>query len=79
MWPAKLALCIAYDVFDFTIGRLLFPVPFLGEVIGCGLCCMMFGTAGLLYGLEAIDPTEQIDGFIPAATIIALKNRPAGA
>jgi hypothetical protein len=74
MWVAKLIVCIAYDFFDMTVGRLLFPIPFLGEIIGCGLCCLMFGTEGMLYGLEAIDITEQIDGFIPAATIIALRN-----
>jgi hypothetical protein len=74
MWPAKLLACIVYDFFDFTFGRLLFPVPFLGEIVGCALCCILFGKEGMLYGLEAIDFTEQIDGFIPAATLIALKN-----
>jgi len=75
MWPAKLVACIAYDFFDFTIGRVLFPIPFLGEILGCALCCMLFGMDGLLYGLEALDPTEQIDGFVPTATIIAIRNR----
>ena len=77
MWGVKLAVCIAYDIFDFTAGRLLFVVPFSGEVVGMALGMAMFGKAGLLYGLEALDPTEQIDGFIPTATIIALANRPA--
>lgn len=76
MWHARLAVCILYDLFDFTIGRVLFPVPFLGEVVGCALCCALFGVEGMLYGLEAIDPTEQLDGFVPAATLIALRNRP---
>ena len=70
MWTIKLVVCIVYDLLDFTLGRALFPIPFLGEIIGCGLCCMMFGRAGMFYGLEAIDMTEQIDGFIPTATII---------
>ena len=30
----------------------------------------------MFYALEMIDPTEQIDGFLPIATIIALTNRP---
>ena len=77
MWPLKLIVCIVYDFLDFTVGRVLFPAPFLGEIVGCGLCCMMFGKEGLYYALEAIDITEQIDGFIPAATIIAIKNKPA--
>lgn len=76
MWTAKLVVCIAYDLFDFSFGRLLFALPFAGEIIGCVLCGMMFGINGLLYGLEALDPTEQLDGFVPTATLIALKNKP---
>jgi hypothetical protein len=77
MWGGKLVVCLIYDFLDFTVGRVLFPIPFLGEVIGCALCAAMFGKAGMFYGLEAIDVTEQIDGFIPTATIIALANKPA--
>jgi hypothetical protein len=76
MWGTKFAVCIAVDLFDFTIGRLLFPVPFVGEVIGCAICASMFGWGGVFYGLEAIDFTEQVDGFIPTTTIIALANKP---
>jgi hypothetical protein len=76
MWGMKLAVCIAYDLFDFTIGRLMFATPFVGEFIGCGICAAMFGWGGVFYGLEAIDFTEQLDGFIPTATIIALANKP---
>jgi len=76
MWPAKLIACIAYDFFDFTIGRLLIPLPFAGEILGCALCCLLFGKDGMLYGLEAIDITEQIDGFVPTATLIAIRNKP---
>jgi hypothetical protein len=76
MWGTKFAVCIAVDLFDFTIGRLLFPVPFVGEVIGCAICASMFGWGGVFYALEAIDFTEQLDGFIPTATIIALANKP---
>lgn len=76
MWATKFAVCIAVDLFDFTIGRLLFPVPFVGEVIGCAICASMFGWGGVFYGVEAIDFTEQLDGFIPTATIIALANKP---
>ena len=76
MWGLKLAVCILFDLIDFTLGRTLFIIPFGGELIGCALCAAMFGPSGLLYGLEALDVTEQIDGFIPTATIIALMNRP---
>jgi hypothetical protein len=77
MWKVKLVVCLLYDLFDFTLGRLLFVVPFAGEVVGVLLSVGMFGWRGTLYGLEALDPTEQIDGFIPTATLIALANRPA--
>jgi hypothetical protein len=79
MWFFKLAVCVAYDLFDMTIGRIMFFTPFVGEIIGCCLCCMMFGVGGLLYGLEALDPTEQLDGFVPTATIIAIRNYPSRA
>ena len=79
MWGAKLIVCILYDLFDMTIDRVLFVAPFSGEIIGCVLCASMFGWRGVFYGLEAFDPTEQIDGFIPIATMIAIANRPSKA
>lgn len=75
MWWYKFAICVLYDLFDFTFGRLLFPIPLSGEIVGCLIGVAMFGYKGLWYGLEAIDPTEQLDGFIPTATIIALLNK----
>lgn len=75
-WGIKLAICMMYDSFDFTLGRALFAIPFAGELLGMALCYAMFGKQGLFYGLEAIDMTEQIDGFIPTATIIAFMNKP---
>lgn len=77
MWILKLIVCMVYDFLDFTVGRTMFPIPLIGEIIGVSMCCAMFGKAGMFYGLEAIDMTEQFDGFIPTATIIALKNKPA--
>ncbi len=76
MWTAKLIVCIIVDLFDFTVGRLLFAVPFAGELIGAVVAWALFGKVGGCYFLEAIDLTEQIDGFFPTATIIALANRP---
>jgi hypothetical protein len=71
----KLFFAILIDLFDFTIGRFLFVVPFSGEIIGVFFCFLMFGPRALLYALEAFDPTEQIDGFIPTATLIALAHQ----
>ena len=77
MHGLKLGVCIAYDVFDMTIGRFLFLTPFAGEIVGTALTCALYGPRGLLYALEILDPTEQIDGFIPTATLIALAVRQA--
>lgn len=75
-WWLKLWVCLTYDLLDFTIGRLGFAAPFVSEAIGCGLCGAMFGWRGLFYGLETLDISEQLDGFIPTATLIALANKP---
>lgn len=74
-WWVKFAVCVAWDGLDFTVGRTLFPVPFAGELAGTLLASALFGKAGLVYLFEALDVTEQIDGFAPTATLIALANR----
>ena len=71
MWW-KLLIAIAVDGFDFTIGRVLFPFPYAGELVGTTVSVILFGWKGLFYLLEAIDPTEQFDAFVPTCTIIAL-------
>lgn len=71
----KLFVAILVDLFDFTVGRALFAVPFSGEIIGTAVCYAMFGPRALLYAAETLDPTEQIDGFIPTATLIALAHQ----
>lgn len=68
----KLFFSILIDLFDFTIGRALFAVPFSGELIGIFFGYLLYGPSAFYYALEALDPTEQIDGFIPTATLIAL-------
>ena len=71
MWW-KLLIALAVDGFDFVLGRFLFPFPFAGEIIGTTIAMLLFGWKGLFYLIEAIDPTEQIDAFIPTCTLIAL-------
>lgn len=75
-WWAKAGICAAWDLADFTVGRTLFAVPFASEVIGTAIAASLFGKAGLFYAWEALDITEQLDGFAPTATLIALANRP---
>lgn len=75
MWWLKMAVSMFVDFLDMTIGRVMFATPFLGEIIGVIVGSMMFGSKAWWYALEALDPTEQIDGFIPTATLIALNAR----
>ena len=67
----RLAVSFAIDVLDFTIGR----VPIFGSV-GEGasalLLMALWGPPGLFYLGELADVTDQIDGFIPTATLIGL-------
>ena len=74
-WKMKLGVAMLVDTFDMTIGRLLFPTPFLGEIVGTAVCWLMFGPKALCYSWELLDPTEQLDGFVPTATMIALMAR----
>ncbi len=67
----RLALSVAIDVFDLTLGR----VPVLGSVeegAGALILTVLWGPAGLLYLGELADVTDQIDAFLPTATLIAL-------
>lgn len=67
----RLALSLAIDIADFTIGR----VPLVGsatEGVGTAILVMLWGPAGLVYLWELADWTDQLDGFIPTATLIGL-------
>lgn len=67
----RLALSLAIDVADATIGRALIPVPW-EEGVGAAILFLIWGPAGLVYLWELADLTEQIDAFIPTATLIGL-------
>lgn len=75
MWWLKFTICIFVDLFDFTIGRLLFAIPLAGEFIGFSVALALFGKPAFFYLFEILDPTEQLDGFVPTATLIALACR----
>jgi hypothetical protein len=67
----RLALSIVIDLFDFTLGRL----PIFGAVtegVGTVVLTALWGPAGLVNILELFDFTEQVDAFIPTATLVAL-------
>jgi hypothetical protein len=65
----KFALSIGFDLFDFTIGR----IPIFGTLVDAGgtmLSFWLWGRIGLGEGWELLDPTDQIDGFVPTVTIM---------
>ena len=68
---ARLAVSVVIDLMDFTVGR----IPILGTAedgIGGIVLTALWGRAGLAYFWELFDITDQIDGFIPTATLIGL-------
>ncbi|HYD86354.1 MAG TPA: hypothetical protein VEA80_02665 [Vitreimonas sp.] len=67
----RLAFSMLIDVLDFTLGR----IPIFGTVtdgVGTAVLFLLWGKAGLAYAWEVVDITDQLDGFIPTATLIAL-------
>lgn len=67
----RLAISVIIDLADFTLGR----IPILGTVedgVGGIVATALWGPAGLAYFWELADFTDQIDGFIPTATLIGL-------
>ena len=74
---AKLAIAVALDIIDFTVGR----IPGLEAVVDIALgvaAVLMFGWPGLFAFWELADPTGQIDGFAPTLTLIALSQMRRG-
>ncbi|HLC84839.1 MAG TPA: hypothetical protein VJH22_03540 [Candidatus Nanoarchaeia archaeon] len=70
-WIFKMVLSIAFDVFDFFLGR----IPGVGtiiDIVGGFLGIALWGGRGALQFLEIIDLTDQIDGFVPTLTIAGL-------
>ena len=67
----RLAISVAIDLADLTFGRTLFLLPW-EEGVGAVALFFLWGWPGLLYAGELIEPSEQIDAFLPSATLIAL-------
>lgn len=67
----KLIIAIILDIADFVIGR----IPGWGTIFDFILALIgfaMFGWKGLAQAWEIFDPTDQVDGFVPTLTLIAL-------
>lgn len=68
---AKLVAAVVLDVADFTVGRIIgFGTGF--DVVLTGIAFAMFGWKGLIQIWEVAEPTDQIDGFVPTLTLLAL-------
>ncbi len=67
----RIAASIAIDLLDFTFGRI--PIfGSVGEGAGALVLTALWGPVGLVYLGELADFTDQIDGFLPTATLIGL-------
>ena len=67
----KLLICIVIDVLDFTVGRILLG-GIVMDVFQVIIAVLLFGPMGLIALWELADPSEQIDGFVPTLTLLAL-------
>lgn len=74
---AKLAIAVLLDVLDFTLGRILGAGTVL-DIVFAGIAFVLWGPIGLLALWEAIDVTDQADGFVPTMTLIALSQMGKG-
>jgi len=69
---AKFTICVLFDLFDFTFGRLMLGVSLITEVGTAAIMFVLWGPIGVFALWEVIDPTEQLDGFVPTNTLIAI-------
>ncbi|MEM8935328.1 MAG: hypothetical protein AAGC77_02850 [Pseudomonadota bacterium] len=74
---AKLAICVALDVADFTIGRVPGLEVLVDLVLGAA-AVMMWGWPGLFAFWEVFDPTGQVDAFVPTMTLLAISQMGRG-
>ena len=68
----KIAFCMCCDLFDMTVGRMLLGVSIFTDIVSALVMFLLWGPRGLFALWEVLDPTEQLDGFVPTNTIIAL-------
>lgn len=67
--PLKFLIAIIYDLTD------LMSVPFLGtlyDAVGIPLGVLLWGPVGLVNTWEIVDPTDQIDKFVPTMTLAGI-------
>lgn len=67
----KLLIAILLDILDFSMGRIIGYGTVL-DVVFAGIAFLLWGPPGLIQLWEVFDPTDQLDGFVPTMTLIAL-------
>lgn len=67
----KIVIAVFLDLLDFSLGRIIGYGTIL-DVAFAAIAFLLWGPIGLLQLWEALDPTDQIDGFVPTMTLIAL-------
>ncbi|HXI85996.1 MAG TPA: hypothetical protein VNH64_00950 [Parvularculaceae bacterium] len=67
----KLVIAIIPDLLDFSLGRIVGYGTIL-DVVFAAIAFLLWGPMGLLQLWEVLDPTDQIDGFVPTMTLVAL-------
>ncbi len=70
LW-AKFGICIAFDLIDMTVGRVLLGISLFSEGFTALVMFALWGPLGLLAAWETVDVSEQLDGFVPTNTLIA--------
>jgi hypothetical protein len=68
---AKLILAVLLDVLDFSLGRLIGAGTVIDLIFGA-IALVLWGPVGLIAFWEALDVTDQFDGFVPTMTLIAI-------
>lgn len=73
-WPTwlKFGLCAAFDLWDFTLGHAMIGVGTITDLLSAAFLVFLWGPVGLLALWEALDVSEQIDGFVPSDLIVAV-------
>ena len=68
---AKLAVAVILDLADAVIGRVIgFGTGF--DILLAFAAIMLFGRKGLVQLWEVAEISDQIDGFVPTLTLLAL-------
>ncbi len=69
---AKLVICVAIDVIDFTVISWMPGVGLVVDLINTLVAVLLFGPIGLIALWEAANLAEPVDAFVPTMTLLAI-------